>query len=270
MTEQEWLMCAEPIPILEFLRDHQRASSRKLRLFSVACCRRIWPFLTEERSRKFIELAECFADGTATTEDMIRAANERGTTGFASNYARAGAKVSIWYAAQAVGFAIVPAVDPETDNVAWATAAAAAIDEIAWSDPLWERVMRTAYQSSGYEIEDEEHWAEVWEQAVYAMPYNSFTSFPGWHAERKEQAAIVRDIFGNPFRPVTIDRTWLSPTVVTLAQAIYDNRAFDRMPILADALEGAGCDNDEILGHCRGPGPHVRGCWVVDLILGKQ
>jgi hypothetical protein len=55
-----------------------------------------------------------------------------------------------------------------------------------------------------------------------------------------------------------------------LAQAIYDDRAFDRLPILADALEEAGCDTADILAHCRGPGPHVRGCWVVDLILGKQ
>ena len=55
-----------------------------------------------------------------------------------------------------------------------------------------------------------------------------------------------------------------------IAQAIYDKRAFDRMPILADALEDAGCDNADILAHCRGPNEHVRGCWVVDLILGKQ
>ncbi len=81
---------------------------------------------------------------------------------------------------------------------------------------------------------------------------------------------LFRDIFGNPFRPVTVDPSWLTSTVVSLARGIYDERAFDRMPILADALQDAGCDNDDILTHCRGPGPHVRGCWVVDQLLGKE
>ena len=80
----------------------------------------------------------------------------------------------------------------------------------------------------------------------------------------------IRDIFGNPFRPVTLDSRWLSETVVALATGIYADRAFDRMPILADALEEAGCDHPDILAHCRGAGSHVRGCWVVDLILGKS
>jgi hypothetical protein len=75
---------------------------------------------------------------------------------------------------------------------------------------------------------------------------------------------------GNPFRPVAADSRWLTSTVVSLAQAIYDDRLFDRLPILADALEDAGCDNADILTHCRGDGSHVRGCWVVDLILGKE
>jgi len=81
---------------------------------------------------------------------------------------------------------------------------------------------------------------------------------------------LVRELFGNPLRPVTIDRFWLTPTVASLAQAIYTDHAFDRMPILADALEDAGCTNADILSHCRGPGSHVLGCWVVDLLLGKE
>jgi len=89
-------------------------------------------------------------------------------------------------------------------------------------------------------------------------------------AERAARARLVKDIFGNPFRPVAVDRSWLTSTVVSLAQGIYADRAFDRLPILADALQDAGCENADVLGHCRGPGPHVRGCWVVDLLLGKQ
>jgi hypothetical protein len=84
---------------------------------------------------------------------------------------------------------------------------------------------------------------------------------------------ILRDIFGNPFRPATVPAAvvvWKDRTIPKLAQAIYDERAFDRMPILADALEEAVCNNEEMLNHCRRPGVHVRGCWVVDLVLGKE
>jgi|SRR5581483_4288458 len=135
------------------------------------------------------------------------------------------------------------------------------------------------------------------------------------------RAALLREIFGNPFRPVSFEETvpltaeqqkaadedcdghgpfpevrparWLTPTVLSLAQSIYDERAFDRMPILGDALEESGCTEESVLRHCRGEeevieacadvaayievkvwrplrGPHCRGCWVVDLILGKE
>lgn len=81
------------------------------------------------------------------------------------------------------------------------------------------------------------------------------------------------DIFGNPFRPVSIDPAWCrwqDGTIPKLAQAIYEERAFDRLPEIGDSLEEAGCADTNILAHCRGPGPHVRGCWVVDLFLGKE
>jgi hypothetical protein len=83
-------------------------------------------------------------------------------------------------------------------------------------------------------------------------------------------AALLRDIIGNPFRLAMVDPFWLTNNVTAIARAIYDERAFDRMPILGDALEDAGCDNQDMLDHCRWGGDHVRGCWVVDLILGKK
>ncbi len=105
----------------------------------------------------------------------------------------------------------------------------------------------------------------------------SVTEFdrPWMYWQQREQeshalADLLRDIFGNPFRPVAFDPAWRTETVVALASAIYAERAFDRMPILADALEEAGCDHADILAHCRGPGPHARGCWVVDAVLGMQ
>jgi hypothetical protein len=84
------------------------------------------------------------------------------------------------------------------------------------------------------------------------------------------EAALLRELFANPFRPVIVVPSWLTTTVVALAQSIYDEKGFDRMPILADALQEAGCGNEQVLTHCRSGGPHVRGCWVVDLLLGKE
>jgi hypothetical protein len=86
-----------------------------------------------------------------------------------------------------------------------------------------------------------------------------------------QPASLIRDIVGNPFRPVTFDPSWRTSTASALARQMYDSRDFAIMPILADALQDAGCDNDDILSHCRDPqGTHVRGCWVVDLVLGKS
>jgi hypothetical protein len=85
-----------------------------------------------------------------------------------------------------------------------------------------------------------------------------------------DDAAFLRCIQGNPFRLVAFSLEWRTNTALALARQMYDSRDFGAMPILADALQDAGCDNEDILAHCRGPGPHVRGCWVVDLVLGKE
>ncbi len=85
-----------------------------------------------------------------------------------------------------------------------------------------------------------------------------------------EHCCFIRCVFGNPFRSVAVQSSWLTSTVLELARQMYESRDFSPMPILADALQDAGCDSDDILNHCRGAGPHVRGCWVVDLILGKS
>ncbi len=88
--------------------------------------------------------------------------------------------------------------------------------------------------------------------------------------EVARQADLFRDIFGNPFRKMELSKQWRTDTAVTLARQMYDAREFSAMPILADALQDAGCENEDILAHCRDTQlPHVRGCWVVDLVLGK-
>jgi hypothetical protein len=91
--------------------------------------------------------------------------------------------------------------------------------------------------------------------------------------EAAAQAALLRDLLGNPFRPVAVDPAWLTwddGSVVKLARAIYDERRWQDLPVLADALEEVGCGDAAILEHCRRPVEHARGCWLVDLCLGLR
>jgi hypothetical protein len=91
-----------------------------------------------------------------------------------------------------------------------------------------------------------------------------------WDREWQRQADLVRDIFGNPFRRAFPDPAWRTPTVLAIATGAYADRDFSALPILADALEDAGCTAAEVLEHCREPAEHTRGCWVVDWCLGKE
>ncbi|MDB5309895.1 MAG: hypothetical protein JWO38_4097 [Gemmataceae bacterium] len=104
----------------------------------------------------------------------------------------------------------------------------------------------------------------------YDAPYRIIL----WWRQKKRmrvfQVRVFQDLFGNPFRPVTAAPAWQTSTAVALARQMYDSRDFGALPILADALQDAGCDHPDILAHCREPGPHFRGCWVVDLVLGKE
>jgi hypothetical protein len=92
--------------------------------------------------------------------------------------------------------------------------------------------------------------------------------------ERKQLAVLLLDVIGNPFRPSQAVPpavlAWNHGTVPRVAQRIYDDRAFDRLAVLADAFEETGCTDPELLGHLRGPGPHVRGCFAVDLLLRRS
>ena len=108
---------------------------------------------------------------------------------------------------------------------------------------------------------------ELWQRVPYVVEDSQRAGTPS-----AVLAELIRDVFGNPFRPlVKAPRAWLTSTVTALARGIYDQRAFDRMPILADALQDAGCGDERVVSHCLDPaGRHARGCWVLDLILGKK
>jgi hypothetical protein len=213
MTEAEWLRSTDWLSMWEFVR--QNPSERKLRLFSSACCRRIWDLLTDGRSREVVVIAELFADGKASLEELDDAD-------------------------KAALDAYNDAGSAERDPASTALTAA--------RTETW-----TVFTASEYAI---------------LAPAG------------KDQAAFLRCIFGPlPFRPMTMTPgilTWQDSTIPRLAQVIYEERHMPAgtldpagMIVLADALEEAGCTDSVILGHCRGPGDHVRGCWVVDLVLGK-
>jgi hypothetical protein len=217
MTEQEWLECTDPQLMLKLLW-WGRASDRKLRLFAVACCRRVWRFLTDSRSKEAIERAEEFAEGRLAVELLQEAESDAWEAYQHQNDAA-------YHASQAAVWAAHDSGEFAAREAAYTVIAATVCDP---TDPE--------------------------EDNIY-------------------QAISLRCIIGNPFRPVTINPTWLAwndGTVRKIAQSIYDERAFDRMPILADALTDAGCDHADLLNHCRDEGPHVKGCWVVDLLLGKE
>ena len=220
MNENDWLSGTDPRAMLVSLPG--TASDRKLRLFEVACCRRIWHLIAPEGYRNIVEAAERYADGLIGW-DELRAAEQ-------SAYDRSGLQgedSALWAATHTAGDCIETTPYHHDEDVSYTHAALAA-----------------------------GHASDAFEETR--------------HAERLAQCHLIRDIFGNPFRIVTLDPAWVTPEVVILARTIYDERGFDRMPEFADALEESGCSDDCIMNHCRGPGPHVRGCWVIDLVLGKS
>jgi hypothetical protein len=105
----------------------------------------------------------------------------------------------------------------------------------------------------------------------HAKTYNAILGLTAESPHLAQRASeLIRDIFGNPFRPVAFLPEWRTSTAVALATAMYESRDFGPMPVLADSLEEAGCDHPDVLAHCRDAnGVHVRGCWVIDLVLGK-
>jgi hypothetical protein len=244
MTEAEWLAATDPQPMLVFLRIRGKASPRKLRLFAYACCRRVWHLMTDRRSRGAVEALGEFADGLARWEDM-NAAQE------AAIRAR---DESAW---------------PACPNAA--AAAACACGGVAPDDSVSRALAADAAGRAAGDAAHNAALARGWEAAVA----ENLGAAERWArtAEAKAQANLLRCLFPYPFRPPPILSpavlAWDGGTVPKLAQAIYEERAFDRLPVLADALEDAGCTDAGILGHCRSGGEHVRGCWVVDLVLGK-
>jgi hypothetical protein len=164
--------------------------------------------------------------------------------------------------------------DRGMDEEEWLAAQVAADDaaHLAWA--LWDEGQPQAAEAVGAALADDPRASAV-RAADYASAAElAHTNAPAaWTAHQRRLADLLREVVGDPFRPPRPDPAWLAwnvGTIPKLAHTIYAERAFEQMPILADALEEAGCDRPEILRHCRESGEHVRGCWVVDLLLGKS
>jgi hypothetical protein len=239
MTADEWQASDDAMKMLNSVRG--RASPRKLRLFQVACVRRIWPYVTDPASRALVELVERADDGQLPEAAFLAVpydwlTDDGGGPGPAERHA--------FMVAGHVGYSLVSPLhgspfppDDWRDAVAAASGAATVVAQAAGLPRGDERL--PAYRT------------------LQAQ-------------EAAAQAGLVRDLFGNPFRPVAADARWRTTDTVGLATGIYDERAFDRLPVLADALMDAGCADEQVLGHCRSEEPHVRGCWLVDLVLRKE
>lgn len=216
MDEEQWLTSTDPDPMLELVQG--LVSQRASRLFACACCRSIWAYLTDERSRRAVEVAEQFADGI---------------------------------------------VDQERLAAAEADAEAA----IRVGEPL-DYAKRAASCTCAGSEEESGQIADLAAKWVERTVKEKGAPFAG-DIERVFQCELLRCIFGNPYRPLILAPSLLSESVTKLASAIYNERAWDRMGVLADALEECGVAA-EAVAHCRLDTLHARGCFVVDAILGKE
>jgi len=244
MTEQEWLKSADLWDMLDAVEG--KVSERKKRFFALACCQRILHLLPDERCRTGVEALEEYAKCGCSEDryyDFVKKA--------AQPVLEAVRTYSNGVIDDSIEYLHVGPEEPELPPETVACNAALAV-RYTLPDPLYYNLFTTAAH------------------AAHAVALDGGLASAG-EVEALAQRSLLRCICGPLLvKPIVLNPSWLTPTVVSLATAIYDDRAFDRMPILADALEDAGCDNQDILKHCRSGQEHVRGCWVVDLVLGKS
>jgi hypothetical protein len=234
MTEAEWLACDDPRRMLETLRG--KTSARRLWLFAATCWRQGWRFLDDEASCRGVQALESLANnGAIDDQDLVWSEED-----------------SFHISLKDIPYGIAISVNPEHA----VGAAVASVEAVATAE--------------AGEVGDPflSLWAQMVGDDVAAT--QAPEAAHGLSAALRHYPPLVLEFFGNPFRPIVFSPEWRTDTALALARQMYESRDFGAMPILADALQDAGCDSADILDHCRGDGPHVRGCWVVDLVLGKE
>jgi hypothetical protein len=224
------------------------ASERKLRLFAVACWRRTLCCIADERCGRAVEIAEQYADWLVHDDvlDQARTAYER-------------AVVGCWPPP--------PRCDCLLLREMTASLASGAASQAAWQ-------MQRKAQRAGRRLERRTRRAQRKSSPIEVA--EAIDAQAASVEETRRQCALLRDIFGSCFRPIVMAPHWRTRDVIDLAQGAYDERLrpsdeLDQklLSVLADALEEAGCTTTDILAHLSSLGPHVRGCWAVDLVLEK-
>jgi hypothetical protein len=239
MTEQEWLTSSDVLKMANLISRWQGTSRRKvgrrkLRLFGCACCRQFWELMTDPRSRHAVETAERLADALATQAEANEGHKQALEALRDLEERRWGERYR--ETGRAHGWL-------ESDEFIALQGACMVLDV---------QIGGSTYATLGYSYS------------------NGSSEYPIYAKRRRWEADALRCLFGNPFRPVTMQPGWRTEATQAIAAGIYAERGFAQLPVLADALLDAGCSDPQVLEHCRGGGVHVRGCWVVDLLLEKQ
>jgi hypothetical protein len=289
MTPGEWDASQDPQRMLEFLRDTGRVGGRQLRLFAAACCRQLWPLLSDERSRAGVEAAEQCAEDSAKVPaaataykaawsaadeamvpDDLRAAAEAwlDTAAGPGDPARWRAVLVAEHAARAAWLAARAA----RANRDWPTEDPAKLQPVGGPFDAWSCSCRAAgLASSAVTVSCGDLGAAVLAGLLLGRREEAFRA--ACRPAEAVQACLLRCVVGSPFRspaPLAAVLAYNGGAARRLAQSIYDGRRFEDLPVLADLLEEAGLTDAALLGHLRGPGPHVLGCWALDPILGKR
>jgi hypothetical protein len=258
MDELEWMTSEDWRPMLAHVSG--RLSRRKARLYVCAGLRSLWDLLFDESSRQAVELAERDADGFATSKEIDLACFHAESPTFGYDFDAAFVR------------------EQHAENGEHSQPVRRLLDmgvyteeELATDGRLGSERVRSSLINAAHIA-----YHNLTRRISENDPADSMRGHLLEHLSSQEEwpeGWLVREIVGNPFCPVLVPSTWLrsnDETVAKLAQIIYDGGAFEMLPILGDALEDAGCTDASILTHCRESGPHVRGCWVIDLLTGRK
>jgi hypothetical protein len=264
--------------MLTFLALAGRSSERKTRLTQCAFLRRFWHALPDVRSRRAIEVAEQYADGLVPRRTLEKAQvrAKRAFSAAVQHETSKGCGRSSFYRGYLAAAQFAADAFPTPPSALQGEASSLRV----WNMTRLDWIAQAAAPIYYRDVSQDSAFATIpesgpvgWERALAQLRHFWGDACHGQAcqaavaAERAAQAELLRDLFGNPFRPAALEPTWRTPDVLALASVIYAEGAFERLPILADALEEAGCDNGDVLAHCRQPVPHVKGCWLLDRLL---